>query len=148
MLGLRLTTLDPAFNLALEEHLLLTLPPGHPGLFLLWRNKPSVIVGRHQCAADEVNADFIARENIPKFREKITELAAAYRASGRSNCALKVDCAVEPELLTIENIRALAQMEPCGTGCPVPVFFCLRDVRIAIEQRDRKIPRQVLQHVA
>ena len=89
MLGLRLTTLDPAYNLALEEHLLLALPPGHPGLFLLWRNRPSVIVGRHQCAADEVNADFIARENIPVIR-RITGGGAVYHDLGNLNFSFLV----------------------------------------------------------
>ena len=81
--------------------------------------------GGHELAAGFT----IERDKIPAFRERITELAAAYRASGASDSALQVDCAVEPELLTIDNIRAMAQLEPCGTGCPIPVF-CIRDAAV------------------
>ncbi|MBB5143314.1 lipoate--protein ligase [Desulfovibrio intestinalis] len=81
---LTFSTLDPAFNLALEEVLLQTLPVGHPGYFLLWQNGPSVIVGRHQCTADEVNADFIRRENLPVVR-RITGGGAVYHDTGNLN---------------------------------------------------------------
>ena len=65
---LTLSSLDPAFNLALEEQLFLSLPLEHPGYFLLWQNGPSIIVGRHQCTAEEINADFVRRENLPVVR--------------------------------------------------------------------------------
>lgn len=65
---LTFSSLDPAFNLALEERLFDSLPPEHPGLFMLWQNGPSIIVGRHQCTAEEVNADFVRRENLPVMR--------------------------------------------------------------------------------
>ena len=78
--------------------------------------------GGHELAAGFT----IKRENIPRFRETMTAMAAEYFACEGRAPALQVDCSVEPELLTIENIRGLSRMEPCGTGCPVPVF-CLRD---------------------
>ncbi|MDO5484315.1 MAG: lipoate--protein ligase [Desulfovibrionaceae bacterium] len=84
MLGLRLDTLEPALNLALEEHLLLNLPAGHPGLFLLWQNSPSVIVGRHQCTAEEVNSDFIRQEALPVVR-RMTGGGAVYHDLGNLN---------------------------------------------------------------
>lgn len=59
---------DAARNLATEEIFLRTLPPGHPGLFLLWRNEPAVIVGRHQCAGDEVALARAAEEGVPVVR--------------------------------------------------------------------------------
>lgn len=81
---LTFSTLDPAFNLALEEVLFETLPAGHPGYFLLWQNGPSVIVGRHQCIVDEVNADFIRREKLPVVR-RITGGGAVYHDTGNLN---------------------------------------------------------------
>lgn len=84
MKHLTFSTLDPAFNLALEEVLFQTLPVGHPGYFLLWQNGPSVIVGRHQCTADEVNADFIRRENLPVVR-RMTGGGAVYHDTGNLN---------------------------------------------------------------
>ncbi|MDE6734850.1 MAG: lipoate--protein ligase [Desulfovibrio sp.] len=59
---------DAARNLAAEEALFRTLPPGHPGFFLLWRNEPAVIVGRHQCVPDEVDTARAAAEGVPVVR--------------------------------------------------------------------------------
>ncbi len=79
-----LSSLDPAFNLALEEQLFLSLPLGHPGYFLLWQNGPSIIVGRHQCTAEEINADFVRRENLSVVR-RITGGGAVYHDTGNLN---------------------------------------------------------------
>ena len=81
--------------------------------------------GGHELAAGFT----ITRENIPAFRERITAMAAEYSASGRAETALQVDCCVAPELLTLDNVRDLAQLEPCGSGCPTPVF-CLRNLTV------------------
>jgi single-stranded-DNA-specific exonuclease len=78
--------------------------------------------GGHELAAGFT----ISRENIPAFRRGITALAKAFQASGKADTALAVDCTVDPALLTQENIQALTQLEPCGTGCPIPVF-CVED---------------------
>ena len=59
---------DAARNLATEELLLRTLPPEHPGLFLLWRNEPAVILGRHQCAEEEVALARAGAEGVPVVR--------------------------------------------------------------------------------
>jgi len=71
----------------------------------------------------------IRRENIPAFRARMTAMSEAFFASGAADADLRVDCPVEPELLTIENVRALNQLEPCGTGCPAPVL-CLCDASV------------------
>ena len=82
--------------------------------------------GGHELAAGFT----ISRENIPRFRKEMTALAAEYQASGEADSALPVDCAVEPELLTLQNIEALSQLEPCGTGCPMPIL-CLTDAVVS-----------------
>ena len=81
--------------------------------------------GGHEFAAGFT----ISRENIPRFRREITDLAAQFQASGQAEEALAVDCAVDPALLTCENIQALSQLEPCGTGCPIPVL-CVEDALV------------------
>ena len=55
---------DPAFNLALEETLFDTLSPENPGMFLIWRNAPSVIIGCHQNTAEEVNEPYCREHGI------------------------------------------------------------------------------------
>ena len=78
--------------------------------------------GGHELAAGFT----ISRENIPIFRRAVTKLAEEFQASGKADSALSVDCCVDPALLTQENIRELNQLEPCGTGCPIPVL-CVED---------------------
>lgn len=75
--------------------------------------------GGHELAAGFT----IARDKIDDFRAGIQKLAADFVASGQQHAALEIDCAVEPRLLTEESILALDQLEPCGAGCPKPVFF-------------------------
>ena len=75
--------------------------------------------GGHELAAGFT----IARGEIDKFRRGIQQMADAFVKSGQQRAALEIDCAVSPELLTEENIEALDQLEPCGAGCPKPVFY-------------------------
>lgn len=84
MLALRINSLDPAWNLALEETLFNALEPGHPGWFLLWRNGPSIIVGRHQNTLEEINEDFIRVAGLPVVR-RTTGGGTVYHDEGNIN---------------------------------------------------------------
>lgn len=75
--------------------------------------------GGHELAAGFT----IGCEQIDAFRQEITRLSREFQESGRAQSALLIDCAVEPELLTLQNVVALEELEPCGAGCPRPVFF-------------------------
>ncbi len=75
--------------------------------------------GGHELAAGFT----IHRSNIEEFRREIGKLAEEFVASGKQKAALEVDCAVEPKLLNTANILALEELEPCGSGCPKPVFY-------------------------
>ena len=75
---------DAAFNLALEETLFDSLSPEFPGLFLLWRNAPSVIVGRHQNTAEEVDASFCHEHGIAIVR-RATGGGTVYHDLGNVN---------------------------------------------------------------
>jgi len=56
---------DPCFNLAAEEYVLKNFAED---CFMLWRNAPSVIVGRHQNTLAEINVDYVKRNNIKVVR--------------------------------------------------------------------------------
>jgi lipoate-protein ligase A len=58
---------DPAFNLALEQHVFDTLSTGEE-FFMLWRNRDAVIVGVHQNTAEEIDASYIRQNGIPVVR--------------------------------------------------------------------------------
>lgn len=74
--------------------------------------------GGHELAAGFT----ILRKNIDEFRRRINLCAESFADSGLAHSALEIDCEINPALLTEENIEALSQLEPCGTGCPKPVF--------------------------
>lgn len=84
MLALRIPTLDPARNLALEETLFNALEPGHPGWFLIWRNGPSIIVGRHQNTLEEVDEAFVRARGLAVVRRP-TGGGAVYHDEGNVN---------------------------------------------------------------
>ena len=75
--------------------------------------------GGHELAAGFT----ISRSQIPAFREAICQLAAAYYSDGGPRTCIDIDCAIEPELLTIRGIESLNQLEPTGNGCPKPVLM-------------------------
>ena len=75
--------------------------------------------GGHELAAGFT----ISRNQIPAFRKAICELAAAYYSDDTPRTCIDIDCAIEPELLTIRGIDALNQLEPTGNGCPKPVLM-------------------------
>ena len=58
---------NPYFNLAMEEYLLRS---STEDLFILYRNKPSVIVGRNQNTLSEVNLDYVDENSIPVVRRQ------------------------------------------------------------------------------
>lgn len=83
--------------------------------------------GGHELAAGFT----IRRDHIEDFRRAICTLAKRYRLSGQAQSALHCDCTVQAGLLTEANILGLDQLEPCGNGCPKPVF-CMQ--RLTVEQ--------------
>lgn len=74
--------------------------------------------GGHELAAGFT----IARQNIDSFRRRVCDMASDYYRDDSPKTALEVDCCVPPELLTLRNVEALSLLEPCGSGCPKPVF--------------------------
>ena len=81
--------------------------------------------GGHELAAGFT----IHRDNIPAFRREICALAKEYYSEDTPRTVLEADCAISPELLTLHNVESLAQLEPCGSGCPKPVLI-LRNVTV------------------
>lgn len=85
-------TTDPYLNLAAEEYLLENY---NEPIFRLWRNSPSVIVGRHQNTSAEINSDFIHKNNIPVVR-RLTGGGAVFHDLGNINYTF-IDKKIEGE---------------------------------------------------
>lgn len=84
MKGINIATTDPTYNLAAEEIIFDSLAEVGEEYFLLWQNAPSVIVGRHQNTAEEVNEEYVKAHNIPVVRRN-TGGGAVYHDLGNLN---------------------------------------------------------------
>jgi lipoate---protein ligase len=65
MLIIRRHNTEPYFNLATEEYVLKEI---NEDSFMLWRNEPSIIVGKHQNTLAEINIDYVKQNNIKVVR--------------------------------------------------------------------------------
>ncbi|MCG4586885.1 hypothetical protein L0P56_15450, partial [Anaerosalibacter bizertensis] len=52
---------DPFFNHAVEEYLMNNFDEE---IFMLWINKPSILIGRNQNTISEINIDYIEENGI------------------------------------------------------------------------------------
>ena len=70
----------------------------------------------------------VNRENAEALRQALEEYAQETQAEEIVPC-VNVDCVVEPQELSLREVRGLAALEPFGMGNPQPVFL-MNDVRI------------------
>jgi len=80
---------DPAFNLALEQYVFDSLPRDC-GYFMLWQNDRAVIIGKHQNAAEEINASYLKEHAIPVVR-RLSGGGAVYHDLGNLNFTFIAD---------------------------------------------------------
>ena len=83
MLYLESPRTDPYFNLALEQYLFDTVGQTQ-ALFMLWQNANTIVVGKHQNACQEVNADFVREQGIRVVR-RLSGGGAVYHDLGNLN---------------------------------------------------------------
>lgn len=74
---------DPSWNLALEEYALRHLAGEHDFL-LFYINEPSIIIGKNQNTAEEVNAEYVERAGIHVVR-RLSGGGAVYHDLGNLN---------------------------------------------------------------
>lgn len=75
--------------------------------------------GGHELAAGLC----IRRRDIPAFRDRLNEYAAARLTDEMTALRQEVECRVKADELTMEQARELELLEPCGTANPVPVLM-------------------------
>ena len=57
--------INPYFNLALEEYILLNKKGG--SFLILWQNENTVVIGNNQNAYEEINIDFTAPVSLSEY---------------------------------------------------------------------------------
>ncbi len=81
--------------------------------------------GGHELAAGFT----INKSNIDTFRSLMVAKAKAFYENAGPRTVLDIDCVIPVELLTLPEVESLSVLEPCGVGCPKPVF-CLEGLRV------------------
>lgn len=71
----------PQFNLATEEYL---LKQANDDIFMLWRNAPAIIVGKHQNTLAEINQEYVKKNDIHVVR-RLTGGGAVFHDLGNIN---------------------------------------------------------------
>ena len=103
---------DPAFNLAFEEYVLLNKKEG--SYLMLWQNANTVVVGRNQNTAAEIDADFVRDMGVTVVR-RMTGGGAVYHDLGNLNYSFISDLG-DAEALSIERFArpVCAALESMG----------------------------------
>lgn len=101
---------DPYFNMALEDYLVHS--DIKEDLFVLWQNRPTVVVGRHQNSHAEINLPYVREKGIAVVR-RLSGGGAVYHDEGNLNftfitaaSGMKLDFAA----FTVPVIEALHQL--------------------------------------
>lgn len=80
---------DPYFNLAMEEYVFSSMAPREPCV-ILWQNENSIIVGKYQNTAEEINRAYVDAHQIKVVR-RLSGGGAVYHDLGNLNYTLIVD---------------------------------------------------------
>ena len=117
MIYLETGSSDPHFNLAAEEYVFEQMSRAEE-YFMLWQNRPSVIIGRYQNTAEEVNQAYVRENGIDVVR-RLSGGGAVYHDMGNLNFTYIVNCAdqetiqakrfTEPVLETLKHFGVKAQ---------------------------------------
>lgn len=105
---------DPYYNLALEEYILKNLDPSSEYV-ILWQNKPSIIIGKHQNTVEEINSEFVKENDICVVR-RMTGGGAVYHDLGNLNFTF-IDHYDKGNLLNFEKYT-------------LPIIYALKEIGI------------------
>lgn len=81
MLCIHSPNTDIYFNLAAEEYLFKNFSDD---IFMLWRNEPSIVVGKHQNTLAEINLDFVHKNRI-RVARRLSGGGTVYHDEGNLN---------------------------------------------------------------
>lgn len=108
---------DPRFNLALEQYVFDEMPRDH-NYFMLWQNHNTIVVGKHQNTAEEINQEYVREHGITVVR-RLSGGGAVYHDMGNVNYTFIADADHMEQL----NLQAFC----------VPVVDTLKTVGVEAE---------------
>ncbi len=108
-------SIDPHYNLAFEEYVFKNVD-FNEDFVLLWRNGPSIIIGKNQNTIEEINMDFVKENNINVVR-RVTGGGAVYHDLGNLNFSFITKA--ESNLIDFKtyNIPVIKALEKLGVNC-------------------------------
>jgi lipoate---protein ligase len=99
MLIIRRHNTDPYFNLATEEYVLKEISDDS---FMLWRNEPSIIVGKHQNTLAEINLEYVKANGIKVVR-RLSGGGAVFHDLGNLNFTFTMQSGEDEELINFRK---------------------------------------------
>ncbi|HBV67873.1 MAG TPA: lipoate--protein ligase [Clostridiales bacterium] len=110
------TSIDPHYNLAFEEYVFKNLSRDEE-FVLLWRNGPSIIVGKNQNTVEEINMEYVKENNINVVR-RVTGGGAVYHDLGNLNFSFIVNAESDEKIdFKTYNIPIIKALEKIGVKC-------------------------------
>jgi len=111
MLYIRNESNNPYYNLAFEEYLFNL--DDNKNYMLLWQNEPTIVVGKYQNTAEEINSEYVKEKGIHVVR-RITGGGAVYHDLGNLNFTFISKGSDKKEFdfkkFTLPIIRALSKL--------------------------------------
>lgn len=117
-------SVDPYYNLALEEYLLLNYTQGE--IIMLWQNKNTIVVGRNQNAMEEINQQYVREQGIHVVR-RTTGGGAVYHDLGNLNYSLILDNLPDDKETLAQMSRVSAPIVEALKDLGVPAVFSGRN---------------------
>lgn len=112
MIYLESNSRDPYFNLALEEYVFNEMDKSRE-YFMLWQNDNTIVVGKYQNTAEEINQAYVDEHNI-KVARRLSGGGAVYHDTGNLNFTFIVGSDTAPDfdfkVFVQPVIRALASL--------------------------------------
>lgn len=105
---------DPHYNLAFEEYIFKNLDK--EDFVLLWRNGPSIIVGKNQNTIEEINMDYVKDNKINVVR-RVTGGGAVYHDLGNLNFSFITKAQSNLIDFKTYNIPIVKALEKLGVDC-------------------------------
>ncbi len=110
---------DPRFNLALEQYVFDSLERDR-AYFMLWQNANTIVVGRYQNTAEEINMAFV-RENGVQVVRRLSGGGAVYHDLGNLNFTFVVDAKAGEKTIDLPAFCQPIAAALCKLGAPALV---------------------------